>query len=158
MSGARRAALRPARLWHLPQLARILWAFTRATPWLPVVRSYGADLRTLAYVMRRGWVDFAGKSHRIQGFIARDGERIHALYVHPNARGQGCGAAMIVEAKRRSARLELWTEQENHAAQGFYRRHGFREMARSDGAAHDERLPDILYVWHRHGFEVEDAT
>lgn len=158
MRGASLAELRPARLWHLPQLVRILWAFTRATPWLPVVRTYRGDVQTLAYAMRRGWVDFVGNSHKIQGFIARDGERIHALYVHPNARGQGCGAAMIVAAKRRSARLELWTEQKNHAAQEFYRRHGFREMARSDGAANDEQVPDIFYVWHRHGFEAEDTA
>lgn len=149
---------RAARLWHLPQLARILWSFTRETPWLPIVRTHGSDLRTLAYVTRHGWVKFVGKSYNVQGFIARDGVRIYALYVSPQARGQGRGAALIRAAQAQVPRLELWTEQANRSAQKFYRRHGFKEVARSDGHGNDEQLPDIHFVWQKDNSSEEKLT
>lgn len=149
---------RPAHLWHLPQLAAVLWAFTRSTSWLPVVRSRWVDLRTLAYVTRLGWVSFVGKSYNVQGFIARDGARIHALYVRPGARGQGRGAVLIRGAQAQSARLELWTEQANQAAQKFYHKHGFVEVARSDGSSNDERIPDIHLVWQKNNASRENLT
>ena len=61
-------------LWHLPQLAMILWGFTRATPWLPQVRSHWDDLRALFKVIRWGWVRVIRKQGRVAGFVVRDGD------------------------------------------------------------------------------------
>ena len=137
-----------ARLWHLPHLARILWAFTRATPWLPRVRSPRDDLRALAWVTRRGWVRIVRDRSGIAAFIVRDGSRVHALYVAPARRGQGYGGALLAEAKGAVDALDLWVLERNVAARAFYAAQGFREAARGQGMGNDEGLPDILMIWH----------
>ncbi len=69
-----------AKLHHTPRLLGILWAFTRATPWLPVLRSRWIDANLMGRIIRRGWVRHVGDAKGPAGFIARDGEVIHALY------------------------------------------------------------------------------
>ena len=138
---------RMARLYHAPALAGILWAFGREADWLPRVRSRRSDLGLLARVITRGWVRQIGDRRGPAAFIARDGERIHALYVHPRARRRGAARALVNEAKAESARLELWATEANEPARAFYRAQGFAEVARSDGRGSDEKLAEILYVW-----------
>jgi GNAT superfamily N-acetyltransferase len=139
-----------ARLWHLPRIASILWAFTHGTPWLPRVRSRRDDLRALAWVMVRGWVRILHDRAGVAGFIIRDGTRVHALYVAPDRRGQGVGRALLAEAKARAGTLDLWVLAGNVPARAFYLAQGFREVARGQGAGNDEGLPDILMIW-QHG-------
>ncbi|WP_422001076.1 GNAT family N-acetyltransferase [Roseovarius mucosus] len=139
------------RLWHLPRLAMILWAFTRATPWLPRVRSHWDDLRALARVIRWGWVRVIREQGRVAGFLVRDGDILHAHYVHPVLRGQGFGRALLAEAKAEAGMLRLWVVEANSAARAFYARQGFVEAARSAGLGNDEGLPDILMVWRGEG-------
>lgn len=140
-------------LWHLPQLAMILWGFTRATPWLPQVRSHWDDLRALFKVIRWGWVRVIRKQGRVAGFVVRDGDILHALYVHPQRQGQGLGRALLAEAKAEAEAgvLRLWVLEANAAARAFYARQGFVEAARSMGMGNDEGLPDVLMVWHGKG-------
>jgi ribosomal protein S18 acetylase RimI-like enzyme len=135
-----------AHIWQVPRLAAILWAFTRETPWLPRVRSRGADLRVLVTVVRRGWVRVARVRGRIAGFMVREGSRIHALYVCPRARGQGVGRALLTEAKAAGA-LDLWVLVANAPARAFYRAEGFAEESYARGGGNDEGLPDILMIW-----------
>ncbi|MBC7133267.1 MAG: GNAT family N-acetyltransferase [Roseovarius sp.] len=135
-----------ARLWQVPRLAAILWAFSRETPWLPRVRSRWADLWTLAVVVRRGWVRVARVGGRIAGFLVRDGSRVHALYVCPRARGQGVGRALLSEAKAVGA-LDLWVLVANAPARRFYAAQGFAELEHAQGGGNDEGLPDILMTW-----------
>lgn len=141
----------PGQLWHLPQLAVILWGFTRATPWLPQVRSHWDDLRTLAKVIRWGWVRVIREQGRVAAFVVRDGDILHALYVHPLRQGQGFGRALLAEAKAEAGVLRLWVLEANAAARAFYARQGFVETARSMGLGNDEGLPDILMVWRGKG-------
>lgn len=138
---------RRARLGHLLRLSLILWAFTRRTAWLPVIRSRSEDLRLLAKVIRRGWVRVAHDRRRPAGFIARDGVRLHALFVHPAARGQGLGQALVRDAQARTARLEAYVLAANAPARQFYARLGFAEVAQGVGCGNDEGLPDVLMVW-----------
>lgn len=140
-----------ARVWHLPRLAVILWGFTRVTPWLPQVRSRREDLRVLARVIWRGWVRVIHQNGRVAGFCVRDGEVLHALYVHPALRGGGLGRVLLSEAKAEAGVLRLWVLEANAAALRFYARHGFAEVARSVGLGNDEGLPDILMVWSGEG-------
>lgn len=137
----------PARLWHVPRLAGILWAFGRSAPWLPQVRARRTDLRLMTQVTRRGWVRLLRDRRGPAAFIARDGARIHALYVHPRARRRGLGRALLAEAKAEAARLELWVAEANDSARAFYAAQGFAEARRGFGEGNDERLPDILMVW-----------
>lgn len=139
--------LAPARLWHLPRLAAILWHFTRTTPWLPIVRTRIDDLRVLAGIIRRGWVHLVRDAGLPVGFIARDGTRIHALYIHPCAQGRGFGGMLLNQAKTQSDQLELWVVEHNLPAREFYAAQGFAEVAPGYGSGNDEKLPDILMVW-----------
>lgn len=137
---------RPARLWQVPSLLGVLWAFTRQTDWLPCVRSRWTDAELMVRIIRRGWV----RQWRSAAFIARDGARIHGLYVHPALRGRGLGAALIRDAKADADRLELWVLARNAAARRFYAAQGFAEViCCPQGMGNDEGLPDILMVWER---------
>ncbi|MFO7757699.1 MAG: GNAT family N-acetyltransferase [Roseovarius sp.] len=136
-----------ARLWHLPRIAAILWAFTRDTEWLPRVRSPVDDLQALAWVTARGWVRVLRDRAGVSGFIIRDGSRVHALYVAPDRRGQGIGRRLLAEAKARAEILDLWVLAGNVPARAFYRAQGFREVAQGQSAGNDEGLPDILMIW-----------
>lgn len=136
-----------ARLWHLPRIAAILWAFTRVTAGLPRVRSPLDDLLTLAWVTARGWVRVLRDRAGVAGFIIRDGNHVHALYVAPDRRGQGIGRRLLAEAKARAEMLDLWVLAGNLPARAFYRAQGFREVVQGQGLGNDEGLPDILMMW-----------
>ncbi len=81
-----------------------------------------------------------------QGFLARDGAEVTALYVAGPDRGQGIGTALIEEAKASGA-LRLWTFQANLFARTFYGHTGFVVDHMTDGAGNAERLPDLRLVW-----------
>jgi len=49
--------------------------------------------------------------------------------------------------KRTFPGLSLWTFQKNTAARASYERHGFEAVDETDGAANEEREPDLLYTW-----------
>ncbi len=137
-----------ARMWHVPQMTAILWGFARRTPWLPRVRPYRTDLRVMAQITRRGWVRVLHDARGPAAFIARDGARVHALYVHPRAQGRGLGRTLLNDAKRDAPQLELWVTEANESARAFYAAQGFAEAARGIGAGNDEALPDIQMLWH----------
>jgi ribosomal protein S18 acetylase RimI-like enzyme len=137
-----------AHIAHVPWLLSILWAFTRGTAWLPAVRTRLTDLRMICAVIRRGWVSVAYDGARPVGFIVREGSRIHALYVHPKARGRGFGHALLQEAKAEARHLDLYVIQQNRGAWAFYAREGFAEAGRGAGLGNDENLPDIRMIWH----------
>ena len=124
----------------------MLTAFATETGWMPRLHSAAEDIAHCGDMIARGWVTVIGD--RARAFLARNGGYVHALYVAPEARGQGLGAALIADAQQ-ADRLELWTFVANTGAQNFYARHGFVEVERTDGQGNDEGLPDIRYVWER---------
>lgn len=143
-----------ATLWHMPGCLAALWAFSRRTSWLPRTRARREDIALMARILRRGWVRRVRDARGTAGFLARDGARIHALYIHPRARGQGLGTALIDDAKSGADRLELWVVHPNAGARRFYAAQGFEEVLCSRGFGNDENLPDVLMVWHK----PEDET
>lgn len=136
---------RRARLWHLPRLARILWA---ANP-RQSRRARFDDLRLLVRLLLRRQIVHVPGRFGPRGFLARDGARIHALYTHPRARRQGIGSHLLSHAQRQAPRLELWTAQENHPARSLYAAHGFYPVALSNGQGNDEGQPDMRLIWQR---------
>lgn len=142
-------APRRGRLWHVPRMAAILRAFARHTPWLAQARPYRTDLRIIADITRRGWVQVLRDRGGTAAFIARDGARVHALYVHSRAQGRGLGRTLLEDAKHGQPRLELYVAEANEAARAFYTAHGFVEAGRGSGAGNDEGLPDIRMIWQR---------
>ena len=137
-----------ARMKHLPTLLRILWAFTRKTDWLPVRRSRLTDIRILFTLLREQRVRMISHAGRPVAFLAREGARVHALYVHPEARGLGYGQALLRDAQR-TGWLELWTHAANTDARAFYAKAGFLEVA--SGNMNDERMPDVQLIWQEGG-------
>lgn len=138
-----------ARLRHLPGLLRVLWSFTRATPWLPVTRTRLTDARLLAGMIWRGQVRMLRHGARPVAFLARDAGFVTALYVLPALQGQGAGSRLLAEAQEQTPALELFTHVRNRAARGFYARAGFTEAAGS--LENDEHVPDLRMVWQRPG-------
>lgn len=124
-------------------LTRVLGDWVRETGWMPVLHSRDEDMGFLRHQIACAevWcVDGAG-------FIARQGEEVPALYLAPDARGQGLGAALLTRAKQGRTRLQLWTFQKNVGALRFYARKGFAEIDRTNGAENDEKLPDVRLEW-----------
>lgn len=95
---------------------------------------------------RECWV--AERTGRIVAMLVLEAEWIDQLYVDPDFTSQGIGSELVATAKRRRPDgLRLWTFVVNRGAQRFYRRHGFVEVQRTDGARNEERAADIQYAW-----------
>jgi L-amino acid N-acyltransferase YncA len=76
---------------------------------------------------------------------------VHAVYVHPDARGSGASAALmraaIASAAAKGARrIVLWVNAENAPARRLYERLGFREAGRIPGGIQvaDRYVDDML--------------
>lgn len=129
--------------------AAILSDWTDETDWMPQIHSRAETRGILADLIGRGWVTVARRCGRAVGFIARDGQEIHALYIAPAMRGQGLGRALLATARLAEDQLGLWCFQANQPALRFYAREGFREVARSAGEGNDAQLPDIRLEWSK---------
>lgn len=140
--------LRPATPLDAGRVGAILSAWIDETPWMPRIHTRAEDIAHADMMVQRGWVTVS-ESETITGFLARDEDDIHALYIAPDARGQGIGTRLLTDAMQHNDHLTLWTFQANTRAQAFYERHGFTETDRTDGAGNDEGLPDIRYQWQR---------
>ena len=141
--------LRPAQPTDAGRTGEILSAFIDETPWMPRIHTRAEDLSFAGTMISRGWVTVAERDNAVAGFVARDAHELHALYVATDQRQAGCGSALLDRMKQDRQRLELWTFQANAGARRFYLRHGFEEVARTDGRDNDEHLPDIRFVWRQ---------
>lgn len=138
----------PATPEDAPALARILGDWTRETGWLPVLHSREEDSGFLSDLIARMTVTVLRLPHPA-GFLARDGGDVLALYLAPEARGQGWGRALLDGAKAVEPVLTLWTYAANAAARAFYARQGFAEVEATDGQGNEAGLPDIRLEWRR---------
>lgn len=88
------------------------------------------------------------KDGQVQGFVSLvKGEYIGALFVAPEAQGQGVGKALLDHCKSRSDVLTLGVYVENRRAVRFYCREGF-EVSRNlpqEQPGH----PEQLLQWRR---------
>lgn len=140
--------LRPATPLDAGRVGAIMSAWIEETPWIPALHTRAEDIAYAGVMIDRGWITVA-ESETVNGYLARNGEEIHALYVDPDTRGKGIGTALITDAMQRQNALRLWTFVANTGAQRLYERLGFSETHRTDGAENDEKLPDIHYAWKR---------
>jgi GNAT superfamily N-acetyltransferase len=129
--------------------AAILNDWIDATDWMP--RVHPPDDVVLYYrdhVLATNEVMVAERGGAVAGFLALGaGGFVSALYLAPEARGRGVGAALVGAAKARCpGGLTLWTFVANEPARRFYARQGFVEVRRTDGD-NEERLPDVLLAW-----------
>ena len=137
-------------------MAQVLGGWIKATPWMPKLHlpvedvwfcSSLIDTCEVWVLLQPVVIGPTETDDTVSGFLARRGDAVLALYLAPEARGQGSGKALLDLAKSGRDRLELWTFQANTRAIAFYRREGFVETARTDGSGNDEKLPDLRLVW-----------
>lgn len=141
--------LRPATPLDAGAVGAILHRFNQDTVWVPKLYSEAETISFAGVMIDRGWVTVATRDGSVLGFMARDGVEICSLYLRADVQGQGIGALFLGEAKAASSVLELWAFEANEGARRFYRREGFRDVARSDGARNEEGLPDVRLRWQR---------
>jgi GNAT superfamily N-acetyltransferase len=84
--------------------------------------------------------------------LGRDPRRrsgwIEQLYLDPAWMGRGLGVRFVERAQAALPEgLQLWTFEANGGARRFYERLGFEAVEHTDGAANEERAPDVHYVW-----------
>jgi len=132
-----------------PRLADILAECIAETPWMPPLQTPKENLLCIGHLIETCDVLTIRNWRGPQGFLARDGAIIHALYLRPSARGRGQAKRLLETAKARAPRLELWAFQANIDARSFYAHEGFVEVELTDGAGNDEKLPDVRLVWER---------
>lgn len=142
-------SLRPGRPLDAGKLGQIITDAVTAATWKPRLHSGVEDIAHAGRMIDRGWITVAMLDERVAGFLAREGDYIHCLYIADFAQGHGVGAALLEAAKEGRDRLELWTFQYNKGAQRFYRREGFRPMEETEGLHNDEGLPDVRFLWER---------
>jgi putative acetyltransferase len=99
--------------------------------------------------LTRGPVWVAVEAGAIIGFIATRRGWIDHFYVAHERQGRGIGQALIARAMRGRQHVRLWTFQVNARSRAFYRRQGFVEALFTDGAANEEKQPDVMLEWRR---------
>jgi 8-oxo-dGTP pyrophosphatase MutT (NUDIX family)/ribosomal protein S18 acetylase RimI-like enzyme len=92
------------------------------------------------------WVAVNGAGAVVAMMALSEGWLDH-LYLDPSVVGMGLGERLVDWAvDRMPGGVQLWTFQCNAAARRFYARCGFREVEFTDGAANEEREPDVRLV------------
>jgi GNAT superfamily N-acetyltransferase len=141
--------IRPARAADADAVADVWLAAFRETYVFPPAHTDAEVrdwVRTGLLPQTDTWV--AEAAGRLVAFMSLRGESVEQLYVRQPWTGRGIGSALLALAKeRRPQGLELWTFQVNAGARRFYERHGFIVAEMTDGAANQERQPDVRYAW-----------
>jgi GNAT superfamily N-acetyltransferase len=143
--------IRPALQDDAGGIAEVYLASFADTYEFPRAHSDAETRRWIAEVLlaeREVWVATAGAEGTIVAMMALSGDMIDQLYVAPEWTGQGIGSRLIGLAQScRPNGLDLYTFQVNRGARRFYERHGFVEVASSDGSQNEEQQPDVRYAW-----------
>ncbi len=130
--------------------AALISGWGAQTPWMPNNGCGRENSDILGVMIARDAVFVVRRKGVVVGFLARDANRIQALYVHAFFQGAGIGSALLNHARGCADWLSLWVHVANIRAQHFYAAQGFCEVERSDGANNDEGLPDIRLEWRQH--------
>ncbi len=144
-------AVADARVLDAGTLGEIIAQANARLSWLPKVHSAAEQIMFVGDMIDAGWVRVIRQDCLMVGFLARSGTEIHALYLRPEAQGKGMARALMQDAQATTSHLGLWSFADNARASRFYRKAGFVETARTDGAGNDAGLPDIRFEWHKKG-------
>lgn len=140
--------LRPAVREDAPVVAEVYLASRRGATMPPGVHTDDEVRAWLAGRMSQDPVWVAERAGSIAGFARFPDAWLDDLFVHPDHAGSGVGSALLdlVKAQRPEG-FCLWVFEINEPARSFYRRRGLVELERTDGAANEERSPDIRMAW-----------
>jgi putative acetyltransferase len=140
--------LRSARSADAPGVTRVFQAARdHSLAFLPKLHTDAEDRAFFAKVVAAGGVTVVEEDGAVVAFLARDGDVIDHLYVHPDHHRRGHGAALLEHAQAQREQLELWVFQRNHGAIAFYAAHGFAIAYSTDGAHNEECEPDHRMRW-----------
>ncbi len=107
------------------------------------VRAWVAGWDLSAYDV---WVAELGGE--LAGYARTTPQWLDDLYIEPKAQGSGVGSALLDLVKaQRPAGFCLWVFESNEPARAFYRARGLVDLERTDGAANEEKAPDIRMAW-----------
>jgi chorismate mutase/GNAT superfamily N-acetyltransferase len=143
--------LRPATPDDLTAIAELyLQVREAAVPQMPPIVRTTEEVH--AYVagwdlsQRDVWV--ASATGRLAAFMVIEDDWLHSLYVAPDRQRSGLGSSLLdVAQSLRPDGFCLWVFESNEPARAFYARRGCVELERTDGAANEERSPDIKLAW-----------
>jgi GNAT superfamily N-acetyltransferase len=143
--------LRPAASEDLPAIADVYLRVREATvpampPQVHTVEEVHAYVGGWDLGKRDVWLSEVDGS--AAAFMVVENDWLNSLYVLPSYAGQGVGSALLDVAKSlRPGGFCLWVFESNQAARDFYRHRGLVELERTDGAANEEKAPDIRMAW-----------
>jgi GNAT superfamily N-acetyltransferase len=141
--------IRRANAQDADAIAALFTAARAEHRFLPALHTAEDDrwfVRELMLPGQEVWV--AEEDGSIVGFAALNDGQLVQLFVHPLSQGRGVGRTLLDKAKeRRPAGFTLWTFQANGGARRFYEREGLVAIEFTDGAANEEKLPDVRYKW-----------
>ena len=80
------------------------------------------------------------------GWIGVHGTKVEALFVDPAAHGQGVGSALLDAATAAMPHVTLDVNEQNPSAIGFYERHGFVAVGRSERDGEGRPFP-LIHMW-----------
>jgi GNAT superfamily N-acetyltransferase len=146
--------LRPATTADLPGVAEVhIAARDDAYPAMPhtlhppdEARAWVAGWDLATHDVWVATAEPAGKG--VLGYARFDDVWLDDLYVTPTQQGTGIGAALLDLVKtQRPEGFCLWVFETNEPARSFYRHHGLVELEHTDGAANQEKAPDLRMAW-----------
>ena len=144
-------ALRRARLDESDAVAELWLRSRRASvpanpPTIHTEEDVRAFFSTAVLPSKEVWVMDRARVG-IVALLVLDGGWVEHLHVDPEWTGHGLGSRLVDLAKERHPDgLDLWTFQSNVGARRFYERHGFVNVAMTDGD-NEEGVPDVHYRW-----------
>lgn len=140
--------LRPATDADAAAVAAVHIASRHAASMPPAVHGDDDVRRWLAARLREDEVWVADHDGLVVGYARLTDTWLDDLYVLPAHAREGIGSALLEVVKaRRPDGFCLWVFEVNEPARAFYAAHGLLELERTDGAANEERSPDIRMAW-----------
>jgi GNAT superfamily N-acetyltransferase len=143
--------IRRATVTDADAIADVYWASFRLLKFLPMLHTPAQNRAFVANVIFRDCEVFVAEDESsIVSVLALQGEEARLLYTRPDRIGRGTGTQLIEAAKSSGVdALELGCFQANHRARRFSEARGFHAIRFTDGAANEEKTPDIRYRWER---------
>jgi ribosomal protein S18 acetylase RimI-like enzyme len=157
-SDASERVLRRATPADANAIAAVLTAARARQAFIPPLHTPDDDRRFVSDVMLPStevWV--VEEAGMVVGFASFGEDVLGHLYVAPEAQRRGIGRVLLDTVKaRRPDGFTLWTHQPNAPGRAFYDRQGLIAVEFTDGAANEEKVPDVRYVWQRaeHGSQT----
>ena len=132
------------------QLTDIFISARENMTYLPTLYSREETLWWISnIVLKETDVHIAEINNESVGFLAKNGDIIEHLYIHPKYQNRKIGQFLLNICMDLESKLELWVFQKNTGAIRFYEKNGFKLIEQTNGSRNEEKVPDARYGWLR---------